>query len=311
MRLHSHLRKIFWSVVASFSVITTCAAQNPQTDTTHSNEVFTSVNADLLLDAAGSAQRSSLKNIYLIGCRRGDVVSFGTGFLLASGVIVTNAHVVTPCSGFQLAGISTTNQKVVFSKTVTDVARDLAVLVPATKLDGGYDLAKSENPEPGTQVVTWGYPFAYTGTSPLLSVGYVAGYRNATENGKTVKHIVVNGAFNHGNSGGPLLVSRQNLVVGIVVLTFHFYPPQTRQIIDALNANSGTEVVFTSRLPDGTTKNFVESQLTAAVLDEFYNKTQIDIGEAIAVSELRDFIKERSAEFPQALVDQVKPTKSK
>jgi S1-C subfamily serine protease len=149
-------------------------------------------------------------------------------------------------------------------------------------MKGGYILSKDDSLEPGTQVSTWGYPFAYNGTSPLLSVGYIAGYRNSTDNGKPVKHIVVNGAFNHGNSGGPLLVSRDKAVIGMVVLTFHFYPPQTRQIIDALAANPGTGVVYTSTLPDGTKRSYVESQLTAAVLDEFYNKTQIDIGEAIA-----------------------------
>jgi hypothetical protein len=280
------------------------SAQNQVPNTSPTGEVLTSVDDKLLLDAAGPAQRRSLKNIYLIGCNKGNVISFGTGFLIAGGVIVTNAHVVDGCAGFLLAGVSTTNQQIKFSNIVKDPVRDLAILVPDPKLDGGYELAASDTLEPGTRVDTWGYPFGYTGTSPLLSVGYVAGYRNVVKDGKSIKHIVVNGAFNHGNSGGPLLISPGSSVIGIVVLTFNFYPQQIRQIIDAMAANS-TGVTYNSTAPDGTKKTLVEGQLTAAVLDEFYDKTQVDIGEAIAVSVLRECISDHEKELPAALTKEM------
>jgi hypothetical protein len=140
----------------------------------------------------------------------------------------------------------------------------------------------------------------YDGISPLLSVGYVSGYREDTSKGKAVKHIVVNGAFNHGNSGGPLLISHDNEVIGVVVLTFHFYPAQVKQIIDGLfNQNSGY-MVATITHPDGSTEQLSETRVTGFVLNEFYEKTQVMIGEAVASSELAAMMKEHSSELPAA-----------
>jgi S1-C subfamily serine protease len=104
-------------------------------------------------------------------------------------------------------------------------------------------------------VTTWGYPFGYNGTSPLLSVGYVAGFREVPAEdgkGKATKHIIVNGAFNHGNSGGPLLVAQDNQVVGIVVLTFNFFPPGVKRIIDMLLARQDGFMMATATAPDGS-----------------------------------------------------------
>ena len=293
------IRKFDWLLVICLLVVP-CLRTYAQTNN-QETPVLTSVDTKLLLDAAGPAQRASLQNVYLIGCRKGDGISFGSGFLLNNGVLVTNAHVVADCAGQQLAGIKHFEQADRFFEDDLDNVRDLAVLIPSEPIPGGYALAPDVTPEAGTRVDFWGYPFGYNGTSPLLSVGYVAGYRTSKDNGGDVKHIVVNGAINHGNSGGPLLVSQENKVIGVIVLTFHFYPPQTRQIIDVLNANSGTGVVYTATLPDGTTKKYMEAQLTAAVLDEFYNKTQIDIGEAIAASELKQFMQEHVAELPSGM----------
>ena len=198
-----------------------CTAVHAQAPT----PIPTSVNGSLVIDAAGPEQRKSLGAIYLIACPES---GFGTGFLLDQGFMVTNAHVVSTCTEQNLYGISAQNKRVTFSRLIVDKDRDLALLVPTEKLTDGLKLATADTPEPGTGVSTWGFPFGYNGVSPLLSVGYVSGYRTVTTNGKDVKHIVVNGAFNHGNSGGPLLVSHANQVIGVVVLTFHFYPPEVK-----------------------------------------------------------------------------------
>jgi S1-C subfamily serine protease len=257
--------------------------------------VPTSVNAGLVVDAAGPEQRKSLKAIYFIACPN---VGFGSGFLLDTGIVVTNVHVVATCTEQTLVGISTANKQVKFSRIVRDTGRDLALLVPVEKLTNGLRLAAKDSPEAGTTVSTWGYPFGYNGISPLLSVGYVSGYREDTQSGKAVKHIVVNGAFNHGNSGGPLLVSHDNEVIGVVVLTFHFYPAEVKQIIDALSNLGSGFMVGTVTQPDGSKKQISEAQVTAMVLNEFYEKTQVMIGEAVAGSELRAMIKEHSGELP-------------
>jgi S1-C subfamily serine protease len=255
------------------------------------------VNAGLVLDAAGPEQRKSLSAIYLIVCPN---VSSGSGFLMDTGIIVTNVHVVGTCRENTLVGISTANRQERFSHIILDPGRDLALLIPVDKLTNGLKLAAKDNPLPGTIVSTWGYPFLYNGISPLLSVGYVSGYREDATNGKSVKHILVNGAFNHGNSGGPLLISHDNQVIGVVVLTYNFYPPQVKQFIDGLMKNKDQGfMIGTLTHPDGTTEQLSESYFTAAVLDEFYQKTQVMIGEAIAGSELAAMIKEHSSELPK------------
>jgi S1-C subfamily serine protease len=206
----------------------------------------------------------------------GPDVGFGSGFLLESGIVATNAHVVATCTEKTLIGISTANTRVRFSRVISDKVRDLALLVPAEKLTGGFRLAPQDSPEPGTIVSTWGYPFGYNSTSPLLSVGYVSGYRADNSSGKPVKHIVVNGAFNHGNSGGPLLIARGNQVIGIVVLTFHFYPPEVKQLIDVLSGQKSGIIAATTTMPDGRKDYLSEAQVTGMLLNEFYQKTQLD-----------------------------------
>jgi len=258
-----------------------------------------SVDAGMVLDAAGPEQRKALSAIYLIACPES---GFGSGFLLETGVIVTNSHVVSTCTEKTLTGISTANKQVKFSRVINDPDRDLALLIPLDKLVNGLRLAATDSPTPGTSVTTWGYPFGYNGTSPLLSVGYVAGFRQATSDRGThriVKHIIVNGAFNHGNSGGPLLVARGNEVVGIVVLTYNFYPTGLKRLIDLMAKQKfGTQWTLTH--PDGTKEDVSEAQITASILDEFYQKTQVMIGEAIAVSELAAMLKEHALELPAA-----------
>lgn len=262
-------------------------------------EIPISVDTKLVLDAAGPEQRNSLNAIYMIVCPGTAGVAIGSGFLLDSGIVVTNVHVVGTCTEANLFAISTTSKRVNFSRIVRDGVRDLALLVPAERLSGGLKLATTDNPAPGVTVSTWGYPFAYNGVSPLLSVGYVAGYRNDTLSGRDVKHIIVNGAFNHGNSGGPLLMSHDNQVIGVVVLTYNFYPQEVKDIIETLSKNQ-VGVTFKATYPDGKVENMSESQIVARVLDEFYQKTQVMIGEAVAVAELRAMISEHSSDLHAA-----------
>jgi S1-C subfamily serine protease len=260
--------------------------------------VPTSVNAGPTLDAAGPEQRRSLNAIYLIVCPSEGA---GSGFLLDTGVVVTNVHVVATCTKETLVGVSAENKHIKFSSIIADKDRDLALLVPEDKLTHGLKLGSKDTVEPGTVVSTWGYPFLYNGASPLLSVGYVAGYREQTSPGsRPVKHIIVNGAFNHGNSGGPLLVSQHNEVIGVVVLTYNFYPPEVKTIIDVLSKQQFGMMVGTVTRPDGSKENLSEARVTAMVLDEFYQKTQVMIGEAIAVSELTALMKEKSSELGAA-----------
>jgi hypothetical protein len=52
--------------------------------------------------------------------------------------------------------------------------------------------------------------------------------------------------------------------------------------------------------PDGSKENLSEARVTGWVLDEFYQKTQVMIGEAIAASELTALMKKKSSELAAA-----------
>jgi hypothetical protein len=244
------------------------------------------------LDAVGPTQRAAIKSVVLLYCPKTNMK--GTGFVLRDGLIVTNNHVVEGCTAEEMKANPFGGEGFGFSKMATDTGVDLAVLRPTKHLVGELELGSDTDPQIGTAVNTWGFPLTYNGPAPLLSVGYIAGYMKDGENGKEVKHIVVNGAFNPGNSGGPLL-GDGGKVIGVVVAKFHLYPPFVHRAIELLAHPSGGMVGDYGTDEHGNPIRY-ETQVTAAVLDEFYKTTQVMIGEAISVSELRKFLDKTKAE---------------
>jgi Trypsin-like peptidase domain len=264
-----------------------CTGQQPEKhDTTPTAVQWT-------LDAAGPTQRAAIKSVVLLVCTKTNMK--GTGFLLSNGLIVTNNHVVEGCTAEEIRANPFGAEEFGFSKMAIDKDIDLALLHPSKTLRGGLELGSDQDPPLGTSVNTWGFPLTYNGPAPLLSVGYVAGYVKDGERGKEVKHIVVNGAFNPGNSGGPLFRANDNRVIGVVVAKFHLYPPQVTQAIQVL-ANSNFGLMYQGKDGAGHDASFSEAQITAMVLEEFYKTTQVMIGEAISVSELRAFLNRKKAE---------------
>jgi S1-C subfamily serine protease len=168
-----------------------------------------------VLDAAGEVGRTAIKSVYIIICLR--TSSKGTGFLLENGHIITNEHVIRGCNAAEVLAQSPFDEKITFSKILIDAERDLAILTPSRKLEGGLVLNSDGDLDVGTIVSTWGFPLGYNGPAPLLSVGYLAGFMDYSIGAKILKHLIVNGAFNPGNSGGPLFKSNDNKVIGVVV----------------------------------------------------------------------------------------------
>jgi S1-C subfamily serine protease len=102
----------------------------------------------------------------------------GTAFVIDGGLVVTNSHVIGTCGPEALVGISPVSiEPVKFLKLVTDPNRDLALLCPRTRLPFTLELNGDAHPQVETEVETWGYPLRYNDATPILSRGYVAGYR--------------------------------------------------------------------------------------------------------------------------------------
>jgi hypothetical protein len=160
----------------------------------------------------------------------------------------------------------------------------------------------------GTQLSAWGYPFAQPGPAPLLTVAYLSGsYEFQSDKTKaSVKRMVLNGAVNPGNSGGPL-ISPEGTIVGVIVAKRTLaLPTGLASALKALGDNkygmqfNGTE--------NGKTIAYSESQLTAALLDYYRQVSQVFIGEAIAASELTSFLDEKKVPWSQPRQTQVGTT---
>ena len=112
--------------------------------------------------------------------------------------------------------------------------------------------------------------------------------------------MVINGAFNPGNSGGPLLEGPENKVIGVVVAKYHLYPPYVRETIEVLahkprgGFSSGR---FSIERPDGSKGFIPEDQVIGFMLEEFYKTTQVMIGEAISVTELKELLATKRKEL--------------
>jgi len=250
------------------------------------------------LDASGEIGRNAIPNIYLISCPQ--IGSKGTSFQLKTGEFITCAHVVGNSTASEIIALSYDGSILRFKKVISDAKRDLAILFPIKKQKGGLSLGDEDSLKIGKVVNTWGFPYGHNGPSPLLSVGYLSGFKSYfTDSTKshTIKHLVVNGAFNPGNSGGPLFCQNSDKVIGIVVSKMiPLLSDFEMSAIKALSENK-SGVGFSRTNTDGTTEQMVESQVVAMLLQSYQNLTQVMIGEAISITVLQEFLKENGIKY--------------
>ena len=280
---------------AAWLISIVCFSLPPLPQVVSAQENATPIATTWLEDAAGPAQRKALSAVLKIECNS----SLGTGFVLKAGLVVTNVHVVQGCEPGQVIGKSAHGEVVRFDRWIKDADRDLAVLRPTRKLKNGLDLGQDQSLTLGRSVTSYGFPLIYSSGAPVLSVGYVAGFNDAHAGTRVVKHIIVNGAYNPGNSGGPVFLSGEERVVGIVVWKQLILPPEISDLISGLEHptvgfSSGQ---FTKRLPNGQVVPALDGEVTAAILRQFYNTVQVMIGEAISVSELSQFLTESGSKL--------------
>ena len=139
--------------------------------------------------------------------------ALGSGFVLdKAGHVVTNYHVV---QGADQIRVSFSNRDTVEAQLVgSDPSTDLAVLQVHTSASAltPLRLGDSDKVEVGDPVVAIGNPFGLdrTATSGIVS----ALQRLITApNNFTIDHVIQTDApINHGNSGGPLLNSRGQVI---------------------------------------------------------------------------------------------------
>ncbi len=135
-------------------------------------------------------------------------VSMGTGFLIsADGYVMTNHHVVDNADEII---VKLSDRRELKAKLVgSDAQSDVALLkLDATNLPA-LRLGDSTRVKPGQWVVAIGSPF---GLEHSVSAGIVSATGRSTGGQQYVPFIQTDVAINRGNSGGPLLNTRGEVV---------------------------------------------------------------------------------------------------
>jgi S1-C subfamily serine protease len=140
----------------------------------------------------------------------------GSGVIVRSDLIVTNAHVVEGATQVTVVF----DDGVQASGTVLgiDTARDLAVVSAETGDRPAVEIGSSADLELGSSVIALGYPL---GLGATVTTGIVSGLDRTIDVARgdgTVEHLEgllqTDAAINPGNSGGPL-VDTEGRLVGI------------------------------------------------------------------------------------------------
>ncbi|HZT40642.1 MAG TPA: trypsin-like peptidase domain-containing protein [Chthonomonadaceae bacterium] len=149
----------------------------------------------------------------------------GTAFCIqASGLFVTNCHVVEEATDGKLSLVlrpGEKNQKVVAARVLRkDKDMDLALLVADAASVRPLELDDSDQLVETLPVMAFGYPFGRELAlgdneypSVTVSMGHVTALR---KHEGELEEIQLDAVLNHGNSGGPVL-NAKGQVIGIVV----------------------------------------------------------------------------------------------
>ena len=195
----------------------------------------------------------------------------GSGFVIdKAGHVVTNYHVVRGADDIK---VSFSNKDTVKASVVgTDPSTDLAVLRVDESANAltPLTLGNSDNVEVGDEVVAIGNPF---GLDRTATAGIVSALQRGitAPNGYLIDHAIQTDApINHGNSGGPLLDVRGQ-VVGV------------NSQIETGSASGTGNVGIGFAVPSNTVKNVVAQILrTGSVAHAYLGITVEEITPSLA-----------------------------
>ena len=140
--------------------------------------------------------------------------SSGTGFFVSrTGHIITNHHVVDGCNTVKL---NLNGQDIVGKVLAVDKANDLAIVKADVKPSRAYSIS-NEDVQLLEDIIIAGYPLGKKVSSAIKtskgSVTALAGF------GDNYSEFQTDAALNQGNSGGPMMNQKGN-VVGVAVAAY-------------------------------------------------------------------------------------------
>jgi hypothetical protein len=156
-------------------------------------------------ELAAQLYEKSAPSVFFISVGKGQPISFGSGFLIAKNMLVTNAHVVEGGDCFVEEG----SVRIPATVEKRDSANDLAIIKVAVEISATPLTLSKKKPIPGENVYAIGNP---EGLEKSISTGVVAGIRELDRR----ELIQITAPISHGSSGGPVLDSAGE-VIGITV----------------------------------------------------------------------------------------------
>jgi S1-C subfamily serine protease len=139
-------------------------------------------------------------------------ISSGTGFVVAARRIMTNHHVIEGCT--EVAARLADGRELPARVLASDATRDLALLSTEAEAGPILPFRNAGAYRRGEGVVTYGFPLAgLLSSGPTLTTGEVSALSGLADN---PRHIQISAPVQPGNSGGPLLDMRGQ-VIGVVV----------------------------------------------------------------------------------------------
>jgi S1-C subfamily serine protease len=173
-----------------------------------SRDVPQAARAKLPVLARDSVERRARRMTVRVRNLSCEGVSSGSGFALAPDVLVTNRHVVAGADALEVSTWDGTSLRVAFAEV--GVLGDLGVVLLEDRLPVVGEFGA--DPESGDVVTAVGYPL---GGQLTLSEGIVADRTDGGDLGVPGTVVRITATVLPGNSGGPLLDERGE-VVGIV-----------------------------------------------------------------------------------------------
>ena len=137
---------------------------------------------------------------------------FGSGFVVGTGQIATNLHVIEGIASGKVKLVGETTEHVIESVLIVDLTRDLAIVKATSLTAPSLTLGDSDAVQIGQSVYAAGNPQGLTGT---FSQGIISAIR--PEGNSLVKDTIIQmtAAVSPGSSGGPVLNS-DGEVIGVV-----------------------------------------------------------------------------------------------
>ena len=237
--------------------------------------------ADIYKKVAPAVVMISTKSIQSVnGWFQQETEGMGSGFIInTDGYILTNYHVINGAK--EVTVTLSDGQEVTASVVNYDSDKDIAMikLNGNVEVPGVVELGNSDALQPGEEVVAIGNPLSKE-LSSTLTKGIVSALNRSveTQSGVNTNLIQTDAAINSGNSGGPL-INTKGEVIGI----------------NTLKASNGAEGIGFA-IPindvkekiDSLSKPILNLGVSIRVIDEAMSK-QLNMEEGLYIVEVNEF----------------------